>query len=275
VVKVVGVLSAALRDGEVDVRQPELARQFRRRLRSLLLGQERGNLRPRRFGDFHQRFDRGDRPGHFESGGGLERSAAGSAENSIQRCARRGDGSLIREEVILGLRQIGLRLDHVYARDRAAEEARLRLLHEIGRKLLALLQIFAVPQRNQDGVVRLGGLRSHLLAQLREIEFRHVQVGRGDVAPQSPLARKREGDPESLVAAVAGSGIENVALSRHVGDESRIGERGGGDHVRARLFNLRARRGQCRVAREGLVDGLLAGKPQRFERLCRCGCSNE
>ena len=61
-----------------------------------------------------------------------------------------------------------------------------------------------------------------------------------------------------------------MRLSRDVGGECRIGEGGGGDDVRAGFFDLRARRGQGRVARERLVDRLLAREPQRLEGLRRC-----
>ena len=85
--------------------------------------------------------------------------------------------------------------------------------------------------------------------------------------PRLPGKGKRETD--SLIASVARRGIEDVRLSRHVRGERRIGERGGDDDVRARFFDLRARRGQGRVAHERLVDRLLPRQAQRLECLRR------
>ena len=101
------------------------------------------------------------------------------------------------------------------------------------------------------------------------------QVGGGDVAPQAALAGKRNRESDSLIAAIARRGIEDVRLSRDVRGERRIGERGGGDDVRARLFHLRARRRQRGIAHERLVDRLLARKPQRLECLRRGGDGKE
>ena len=144
------------------------------------------------FGEFFQRLDRGDRSRHFERVGGFDRRAARSAEDAVERCAGGGDGAVVGEKIVLGLRQVGFRLDDVDARHRAAEEARLRFFHKVRGELFALLQIFAVPQRDQDRVVRLRGLRRHLLPQLRQVELRGAQVGGGHVAPQAALARERE-----------------------------------------------------------------------------------
>ena len=152
---------------------------------------------------FFQRLDRGDRSRHFERIGGLDRRAARSAEDAVERRAGGGDGAVVGEEIVLGLRQVGLRLDDVDARHCAAEEARLRLFHKVRGELFALLQIFAVSQRDEDRVVRLRGLRRHLLPQLRQVELRGAQVGGRDVAPQSALAGERKCETDSLIASVA------------------------------------------------------------------------
>jgi hypothetical protein len=110
--------------------------------------------------------------------------------------ARVGDPALVRDQVVLRLRERHLCLDHVELCHRAGVVPRLRLVEKLLRQPARFLEVLAVLERHEQRVVRLVRLEDHELPLERVRLVDASQFPFGGPALEQDLGWKRDSDAE-------------------------------------------------------------------------------